>query len=73
MPVSPMVIVWFVPKMPWSWTGVAWFTVSPLWTTQRARSFITYGWTKRSMYMTPGTRASFSITLFESSARTPPV
>src|SRR2546427_2386578 len=58
--------------MPWSWTGVANVSVSPLCTTQRARSLKTYGWTNRSTYNTPGTRASNGSAPLSTSTRTPP-
>src|SRR5437867_10222495 len=58
--------------MPWSWTGVAKVSVSPLCTTQRARSLKTYGWTNRSTYNTPGTRASNGSAPLSTSTRTPP-
>src|SRR5437867_1095511 len=58
--------------MPWSWIGVANVSVSPLCTTQRARSLKTYGWTNRSTYNTPGTRASNGSAPLSTSTRTPP-
>src|SRR2546428_2866397 len=58
--------------MPWSWTGVANVFVSPLCTTQRARSLKGYGWTNRSTYNTPGTRARNGSAPLSTSTRTPP-
>src|SRR6266516_4505504 len=58
--------------MPWSWIGVANVSVSPLCTTHRARSLNTYGWTNRSTYNTPGTRARNGSAPLSTSTRTPP-
>src|SRR6266566_7908451 len=58
--------------MPWSWIGVANVSVSPLCTTQRARSLKRYGWTNRSTYSTPGTRARNGSAPLSTSTRTPP-